>query len=530
MRAVSTVATSSETPITSEASLRAWFDRDVQPFLATHAASVERLGKYGLYPIAIVVLSFLGAVLCGVFGGFWPSLACVAVLIPAVAVVTVRGPLYQAGGAGFRAIFKQRVVARIVAEVLPGATYDPDLALAQSVLDASGLVDDEVGYRGDDLVRGTIGRTPFALGDVSAGLNRRGDVRSGFHGLLFHAEFNRSLAGRTVVLPRGQTPQSGVLNRDLAPAGLESPEFAALFSVYASDPVEARYVLTPNTMERLVDLARTVGRPLYAAFDRRRVFVAADSGKGAFEALAFGGEKAWDEVRGFAALFDSARAIVEELELNTRIWTKGFSPEAEAQAAAVSQPSAWSRVAARGAWAFQTRPNLPFTVDDPPAPPARATIARRPGGAFSVRFPGTWGPPFVLMAVLLTTGLVATDPGWWSAHPELETLAPLAQLAREWSGPVTLLGASMALAALYRMTTRVRRVEAGPGKLRVGKLGPDGVFPPERVLRVFAAEDLVMAQIQGSWIPVLLAPRLGGHGAALWLAAEIETALNGGRQ
>ena len=527
---MSALVHSSETRHTSEAGLRAWFDRDVQPFLATHAASVERLGKYGLYPYGVVVLAFLAAVLLCVFGQVWPSLACVAILIPAIAVVTVRGPVYMAGGAGFRAVFKHRVVASIVARVLPGATYDPDLALAQSVLDASGLLDDEVGVRGDDLVRGTIGQTPFALGDVNAGLNRRGNVRSGFHGLLFHAEFNRSLAGRTVVLPGGQTPQSGVLNRGLAPVGLESPEFAALFSVYASDPVEARYVLTPNTMERLVDLARTVGRPLYAAFDRRRVFVAMDNGKGAFEALAFGGEKAWDEVRGFAALFDSARAIVEELELNTRIWTKGFAPEAEAQAASVSQPSAWSRVAARGAWAFQTRPNLPFTVDDPPAPPARATIERRAGGALLARFPPAWGAPGVVLVLLLLAGLATSDLSWWAAHPDLGRLGELARSVQEWSGPLALVGGSMLISALYRMGTRPRRLEASAEGLRVARLGPSRRFPRERVLRVFAAEDLVMAQVEGSWIPLMLTPRLGGHGAALWLAAEIEGALTGGRQ
>jgi hypothetical protein len=527
---MSALVHSNETPGTSEAELRAWFDREVHPFLAKHAASVERLGKYGLYPLgAFIVTSAAGAILACV-EQLWPALVCLALWIIALTLLTVRGPLYQAGGTGFRAVFKHRVVANIVARVLPGATYDPDLALAQSVLDASGLVDDEVGYRGDDLVRGTIGRTPFALGDVSAGLNRRGDVRSGFHGLLFHAEFNRSLAGRTLVVPSGQTPQAVALNRGLALVSLESPEFAATFSVYASDPIEARYVLTPNTMERLVGLARVVGRPLYAAFDRRRVFVAMDNGKGAFEALAYGGEKAWAEVRDFAALFDSARAIVEELELNTRIWTKGFAPEAEAQAASVSEPSAWSRVATHGAWAFQTSPRLPFTVNDKPSPPAGVTIERHPGGTFCARFPAVWGARGVVLVLLLIAGLAASDLSWWAAHPELDRLGELARTVQEWSGPLALVGGSMLICALYRMGTRPRCVEAGAAGLRIGRIGPSRRFPRERILRVFAAEDLVMAQIEGSWIPALLAPRLGGHGAALWLAAEIETALTGGRQ
>jgi hypothetical protein len=527
---MSAVVTVRAQPAGSEAELRGWFDREVQPFLAAQAASVERLGKYGLYPLPVIILSALGFVLLTMFEKLWPALACLSTLLSSLTVYSVRGPLFQAGGAAFRAVFKQRVVARIVAEVLPGATYDPDLALAHSVLHASGLVDGAVTYRGDDLVRGTIGRTPFALGDVNAGISQRGNLRSAFHGLLFHAEFNRWLAGRTVVLPAGQTPQAGPLNRGLAPVALESPEFAGAFSVYASDPIEARYVLTPSTMERLVRLGRTTGRPLYAAFDRRRVFVAIDNGKGAFEALAFGGEKAWDEVRGFAALFDTARAVVEELELNTRIWTKGFAPEAEARAASVSEPSAWTRVAALGAWAFQDRPNLPFKVNDPPAPPGGATIDRRTGGGFSASFKATWGPPFVILAVLLAAVLAGTDPTWWAARPQLERLGQLALIVRQWSGPLTLVGLTLLLCAGYRMGTRVRSLETTEGRLRVGGLGSTQAFAREQVLRVFAAEDLVMAQIQGSWIPVLLSPRLGGHGAALWLAAEVESALNGGRR
>jgi hypothetical protein len=521
---MSALASASEAPHPSDAELRAWFDHDVHPFLAKHAAAVEHLGKYGLYPLALVIVTTVAGGILAFAGQSGPALVCLAGWIFGLTLVTVRGPLYQAGGTGFRALFKQRVVARIVATVLPGATYDPDLALGRLVLRASGFFDDEIAVGGDDLVHGTIGRTPFAMGDVQAGIHRNGDVRSGFRGLLFHAEFNRSLAGRTLVLPAGQTPQAAALNRGLAPMALESPAFMALFSVYAGDPIEARYVLTPSTMEHLVELARTIGRPLYAAFDRRRVFVAMDNGRGAFDALAFGGEKAWDEVRGFAALFARARAIVEELQLDTRIWSKGFAPEAEAEAVSVSEPSAWSRVAARGAWAFQKTAHLPFTADDPPAPPRDARIERRPGQGLLVRYPPQWGAPVVLLTVLVVAVLATVGTGW-SSRPEL---AILAQLVREYRAQAALVGASVFFSALYRTWTRVRSMEVVGGSLRLGRLGPDTTFARERILRVFAAEDFVLAQVEGSWIPLMLSPRLGGHGAALWLAAEIEAALTGG--
>ncbi|HEV7499977.1 MAG TPA: DUF3137 domain-containing protein, partial [Vicinamibacteria bacterium] len=302
-----------------------------------------------------------------------------------------------------------------------------------------------------------------------------------------------------------------------------------LFSGYASDAVEARYVLTPKTMERLVRLRQLTGRKLYAAFDHRRVYVAVDNGTGAFEALAFGGDKAWAEIRGYAALFDTARAIVEELELNTRIWTKGFALEEEEQAAAVFEPSAWTRVAEMGAWAFQGRgAALPFTVNDPPAPPAHTRIERHPDGGLVARYPAAWGPAVVLLVLVTAAGLASVGPEWWAAHPDLSRLQEVALLIRHYIGPVSLLAASIGGTALYRAGVSTRWVEVSPQGARRAGLGRVTSFPRPRVERVFAAEDMVMAKIAGSWIPFLLSPRLGSRGAALWLAAEIEGALSGG--
>jgi hypothetical protein len=163
-----------------------------------------------------------------------------------------------------------------------------------------------------------------------------------------------------------------------------------------------------------------------------------------------------------------------------------------------------------------------------PAPPAGARIERRAGGGLFVAYRAARSAPLFLLTLGLLAAVAAVDPAWWTSHPELDMLSQLSSLLRAYGGQAALLGASLALAAVYRAWTRVRAVEAGAGMLRIGKLGPDPSFPPERILRVFAAEDTVMAQVEGSWIPVMLSPRLGGHGAAVWLAAEIETALCGG--
>lgn len=503
----------------SDAALRALYERHVEPLLATHAAQVETLGKHGLYPIGVFLLAALGLVGAVIGGWPWLGATCAAVMIPTVAVMNVRVPLYQAGGAAFRGLFKQRVVARIVEGVLPGATYDPDLALARRVLADAGLVPTGGAYVGDDLVRGRLGRTPFALGDIRTSAGGRNPGRP-FRGLFFHADFNRSLAGRTIALPQGSLPRAAACNAGLEPAALESPEFEALFDVHASDAVEARYVLTPKTMERLVALRRLVGHPVHAAFDRGRLYVAIERGEGAFDALAFGGQRAWEEIRAYAALADTARAIVEELELDTRIWTKRFAPEAEAQAAGASEPSAWAEVWRKGAWAFQ--PRVPFVFDDDPAPPLRTRVEHARDGLL-VRYERDPGPLLVLAGTVAGAACVVLGPPGW---PPFTTIADALAFLRGASWPAALMTLSVVATALFVARHRVRWLDARRGRLRTGALGraPRTLHAP-RIARVFATEDLVMARVEGSWIPEPLSPRLGSHGAALWLAAEVRQAL-----
>jgi hypothetical protein len=512
----------------TEAALRGMYEREIHPLLETHAAALERLAKHGLYPIGVFLIAVLGLMGSVLARQSWPALVCVAVLLPTVAVLKVRVPVYQASGAAFRALFKQRVVSRVVEQVLPGAAYDPDLAIARSVLAASAIVRSDSSYLGDDLVRGTIGRTPFALGDVRSGRSggRAGAARP-FQGLFFHADFNRSTAGRTLVIPQGESPIAVPGNRALVPTTLESPEFEALFSVFATDAVEARYVVTPKMMVRLVELQRLLGHRLYAAFDRGRVYVALDKGAGSFDALAFGGEQAWQEIRGFAALMGAARAIVEELELNTRIWTKGFAPEDESRAAAAFEPSAWAQVAARGANAFRRSGPLPFRTDDPPAAPAGTRLERRPSGALVARYPG--GAATVAVLGVLLSCAAALVGAWWApANGALRDagLRDLAWFLEAQVLPVSLLAAAVVATALYGARQRVLRMEAGSTGIRTAAPGrPEHLLPRARITRVFAAEDLVLAQTEGSWIPTLLSPRLGSHGAALWLTKAIEEAL-----
>lgn len=99
-----------------------------------------------------------------------------------------------------------------------------------------------------------------------------------FKGTLFRIEFPKKVFGRTVVLR-----DKGVFNpkrkSGLKKVGLVDPVFNAAFQAYGSDQVEARYILTPDIMQDIVDLEMAVaGQKIRFGFMRNQLLIAIETG------------------------------------------------------------------------------------------------------------------------------------------------------------------------------------------------------------------------------------------------------------
>jgi len=88
-----------------------------------------------------------------------------------------------------------------------------------------------------------------------SGKNRKWVTK--FRGQLLALQFDQEFLGKTVVLR-----DAGLFNRkkkgDMKRVGLVDPVFEKIFEAYGTDQVEARYLLTPTFMQRLVDLEHSV--------------------------------------------------------------------------------------------------------------------------------------------------------------------------------------------------------------------------------------------------------------------------------
>jgi len=146
-----------------------------------------------------------------------------------------------------------------------------------------------------------------------------------FSGLLCLFSFPKRFHGRTVV----KTDRGGIVNwfQGLGTPGervrLEDPRFEDAFEVWGSDQVEARYLLTPTFMERLLALdASFGGGAIRLAFDSERLLLAVSIRRDLFE----GGSvfKPADDPARLAEIVDELSMLLGivddlQLQLKTRI-------------------------------------------------------------------------------------------------------------------------------------------------------------------------------------------------------------------
>ena len=101
-----------------------------------------------------------------------------------------------------------------------------------------------------------------------------------FRGQCLRFDFHKTFYGRTRVMrDAGLFNAFGGMFSDMDRARLEDPEFEKAFEVYTNDQVEARFLLTPDVMQRLLELEEAFhGAKLRCAFEDGQLFLALEGG------------------------------------------------------------------------------------------------------------------------------------------------------------------------------------------------------------------------------------------------------------
>ncbi len=283
--------------------------------------------------MVVVVISLIAAAALGLIFTTGGPKGDFAAIIAAFALASAAFS-YRWFTAGYRRGYKNRIFSRLVERIDPTLLYSPAGMVSRTFFNLSGLFQSDIDYYdGGDLIKGKIGRTPIEFSRLKVekeSTDARGKRRRSliFHGTFIVTEFHKHFKKEVLIYPDIAEKYLGVFGGWLQgisgkkPVRMDSPEFEKEFKVYADDPVEAHYLLTPSVMERLTALKRRADAPLYISFRLDKLFIAIADEDGRFEPPLFRSLLGIEIFKAYIENFNLILSIVEELNLNRRIWSK----------------------------------------------------------------------------------------------------------------------------------------------------------------------------------------------------------------
>jgi uncharacterized protein DUF3137 len=324
-------------PTKSPDEFREFYDTGLRPTLEELEARRRRIVKRFLLTLGIVALVILGAGLVAANSNAGAPVLIVALILGVITIFLAWWLLTRK----FVPEFKERVVGEVARFVDPSLMYSPKGYISQPQFSGSRIFLTGIDrYRGEDHIAGRIGATAIEFSELHAEYKTtttdgKGRTRTTWHtifkGLFVIADFNKHFQGTTVVLPDlaektfgwlGKLLQKMNIARKEKLVKLEDPEFEKQFVVYGSDQVEARYILSTALMRRILDFSNRQKRPVCISFTGSNVHIAVTTQKNMFEPRIFRTVLDFDLIGDYLDDLQLAIGIVDDLNLNTRIWTK----------------------------------------------------------------------------------------------------------------------------------------------------------------------------------------------------------------
>ncbi len=273
--------------------------------------------------------------LAGVIAFFARSNGDAQIIIVILSIVGVTAISYFVSR-DYKNNFKKGIIEKIVHFIDENLNYIQSSYISRSsFIESKIFIRDPDEYKGDDYVRGKVDQTSLEFSEIHAKYvthdsKGRRQVHTIFKGLFFIADFNKHFKGRTVVLPDTAEKLFGQIGTMLQSMNkgrgklikLEDPEFEKIFAVYGDDQIEARYILSTSLMSRMVEFKKRTKRKIYFSFIGSKVYVAVSYARDLFEPRIFRTLLDFSPIQQYFEDFQMAVSIVEELNLNTRIWTK----------------------------------------------------------------------------------------------------------------------------------------------------------------------------------------------------------------
>ena len=245
--------------------------------------------------------------------------------------------LYKSLTKDYTKEFKQKVITPLIKALDKNLNYLSESFVPNHYFTHSKLFTSSVDrLNGNDYVTGKIDNVNIQFSDLHAQKKHKDSKgrttwSTIFQGLFIVSEFNKNFHGTTVVLPDtaqnsfgnligGWLQSNNGMRDDLVK--MDDTEFEKEFVVYATDQIEARYILSNAMMKRLLEFKKRSQQKIYVSFTNKNITLAIEYNKDLFEPSVFHSLLKYKIAMEYVQTLHLAIGIVEELKLNQKLWSK----------------------------------------------------------------------------------------------------------------------------------------------------------------------------------------------------------------
>ena len=207
---------------------------------------------------------------------------------PAFVFFVVAGVIFMAIGSSKKgklsAEFKDKFIIDLVKEVYPESTYNPKGGIEIERILEPGLFKRPDRYYLEDYLKASFDNVPFEMCDFEfkerrVTTNSKGQTTTTYvtyaKGRFMIFDFARDFKQ---VLKVAENAYLGLSTRGLEKVETESLDFNEKFKTFASDPLTAFYVLTPQIQLKILELESKFKGSIYLAYMNGKLYMAVSDG------------------------------------------------------------------------------------------------------------------------------------------------------------------------------------------------------------------------------------------------------------
>lgn len=232
------------------------------------------------------IISFILAVIIGVILSSFQTFFVILFFGNFIAIIFAHKDVQK-----FKDTYKQTIILELFKSLFSDIKYLPNEGISRDVLAGTNMIDTGDKFYSDDYVSAKYKNVSFEFSDVEIQeeyTDSDGDkhIVTVFEGQWYVFDFNKQFKADLQVCERGfRNAKRGSFfgPNKFSKVELEDIDFNKEFNVYAQNSLDAFYVLTPATMEKIKELNNKVQGKMLFCFINNKLHVGLHSGKNLFE-------------------------------------------------------------------------------------------------------------------------------------------------------------------------------------------------------------------------------------------------------